>query len=221
MDEPLAPRGTDKIRDQLLDAAVQVFARDGYEGTKIMDIVRESGLSAGAVYGRFTSKNELLREAVIRSAGLVTQLAEDGDERVADVIARAALVYDTPLSVNEAVRLEAHVAARREPEVAHALQEASEAFRTSVRPFVDAAIADGTLDEGVDPEAVLFLVRAVQLGLLVGRAAGIPTPDRAGWAELVGRVLVSFGAPSASPPPSSPAPSPPVEPAPVAPSDEG
>jgi AcrR family transcriptional regulator len=218
MNEPLAPRGTDEIRDQLLDAAVSVFAREGYEGTKIMDIVRESGLSTGAVYGRFTSKNELLREAVIRSAGLVTALAEDGNERVADVIARAALVYDTPLSVNEAVRLEAHVAARREPEVAQALQEASEAFRRSVQPFVDAAIADGTLDEGVDPEAVLFLVRAVQLGLLVGRAAGIPTPDRDGWTDLVGRVLVSFGAPSA-PLPSSPAPSPPVEPAPVERSD--
>src|SRR5690348_145367 len=47
------------IRVRLLDAAARVFARQGYEGTKIMDIVRESGLSTGAVYGRFRSKNDL------------------------------------------------------------------------------------------------------------------------------------------------------------------
>ena len=44
-------------------AGAAVFARQGYDGTKIMDVVRESGLSTGAVYGRFRSKNDLLREA--------------------------------------------------------------------------------------------------------------------------------------------------------------
>ncbi|CAN5783035.1 hypothetical protein BH23ACT2_BH23ACT2_17860 [soil metagenome] len=97
------------------------------------------------------------------------------------------------------------MAARREPEVAQALQDASQAFRHDLQPVVDSAIADGTLGEGVDPEAVLYLLRAVQLGLLVGRAAGLPTPDRDGWADLVGRVLASFGAPS-SPRPSALAP---------------
>ena len=58
---------TDPLREQLLDAASRVFAREGYEGTKIMDIVREARLSTGAVYGRFRSKNDLLREAIIRS----------------------------------------------------------------------------------------------------------------------------------------------------------
>ncbi len=204
MDEPLIPWGTDEIRDQLLDAAIRVFARKGYEGTKIMDIVRESGLSTGAVYGRFASKNELLREAVVRRAKVASRIADDED-RVADVIARAAMVHDAPLTETEAVRLEAHVAARREPEVAQALQDASQAFRHDLQPVVDSAIADGTLGEGVDPEAVLYLLRAVQLGLLVGRAAGLPTPDRDGWADLVGRVLASFGAPS-SPRPSALAP---------------
>ena len=58
---------TTRSRDQLLDAASRVFAREGYDGTKILDIVREAGLSTGAVYSRFRSKNELLRAAVIRS----------------------------------------------------------------------------------------------------------------------------------------------------------
>ena len=56
----------DPLREQLLDAAARVFAAKGYAGTKIMDIVRAAGLSSGAVYGRFDSKDELLMEAVLR-----------------------------------------------------------------------------------------------------------------------------------------------------------
>ena len=63
------PTESDELRERLLRAAAAVFARQGYDGTKIMDVVRESGLSTGAVYGRFKSKNDLLREAIVtRSA---------------------------------------------------------------------------------------------------------------------------------------------------------
>src|SRR5438105_7823782 len=67
---------SDPLREQLLDAAARVFARQGYAGTKIQDIVREAGLSTGAVYGRFRSKDELLREAVIRRSNRIAQLGE-------------------------------------------------------------------------------------------------------------------------------------------------
>ena len=59
----------DPIRVQLLAAAARVFAAKGYSGTKIQDIVEEAGLSTGAVYGRFKSKDELLREAVFAQRG--------------------------------------------------------------------------------------------------------------------------------------------------------
>ena len=39
---------TDPLRDQLLEAAGRVFATKGYDGTKIMDIVKAAGLSSGA-----------------------------------------------------------------------------------------------------------------------------------------------------------------------------
>ena len=58
-------RDADELRARLVRAAAAVFAREGYAGTKIMDIVREAGVSTGTVYGRFRSKNELLREAVV------------------------------------------------------------------------------------------------------------------------------------------------------------
>jgi AcrR family transcriptional regulator len=181
------------IRERLLAAAARVFARQGYEGTKISDIVREAGLSTGAVYGRFRSKNELLRMAVVERASHAAELDGAGSDRVADLLVREARETTGPLSDGEAVRLEAFVAARREPEVAQALLEATVDLRGRVQPLVEAAFEDGTLSPALDPEAVLFFVRTVGLGLLLQRAAGMHAPDPDDWDRLVARVVASLG----------------------------
>jgi hypothetical protein len=77
--------------------------------------------------------------------------------------------------------------------VARALVEASVAWRQAVQPLVDRAAADGTVGADLDPEAVLFFLRTVGLGLLLQRAAGIPGPDPGAWERLVTRVVASFG----------------------------
>lgn len=182
----------DPIRDQLLDAAVRVFSRKGFEGTRIMDIVREADLSTGAVYGRFASKEDLLREAVI-SRTRVAFGDDDNDRRVADLIADRATSTRGPLSDDEAVRLEAYVTARREPEIATALADAQQHWRRAIQPVIDAAVADGSVRPGIDPDAVLFFVSTLRMGLLVQRAAGFPAPDDAAWESLVRTIVTSFG----------------------------
>lgn len=187
----------DPIRDQLLDAAARVFAAKGYAGTKIQDIVREAGLSTGAVYGRFESKDELLRAAVVAQRSRFAVAIPD-DLRVADLIKYLARLSTSELSDAEAVRLEAFMAARREPEVAAAVAGAQREWRKAVEPFVRAAMADGTVASDVDPEAVLFFVTTMHVGLLVQRAAGLAPPARAGWKDLVTRMVASFGDPQPS-----------------------
>jgi AcrR family transcriptional regulator len=189
----------DPIREQLLDAAARVFARQGFDGTKILDIVREAGLSTGAVYGRFRSKHDLLREAVVSRSTRVARFGGEAAERVADLVARGAGLERGPLTDAEAVRVEAYVTARREPEVAAALAEADAAWRAAVQPLVDAALRDGTVADGVDPEAVLFFVRTLHLGLLLQRGSGLPTPDSTSWNELVARIVASFGSAASTP----------------------
>ena len=183
----------DPIRDALLAAAVRVFAREGYAGTKIQDIVREAGLSTGAAYARFRNKDHLLREAVVARSAAVAHVGVPDEGRVAHLIERIAAVTDRPLGDDEAVRLEAFITARREPEVAAAVAEAQAEWRSTVQPLVEAAMADGTVAPGVDPDGVLYFVRTVGLGLLLQRAAGLPGPDPDRWAELVRRIVASFG----------------------------
>ena len=47
-------------RDQILNAALSLFARQGFAHTSMNDIVRESGVSKGGVYWHFQSKDALI-----------------------------------------------------------------------------------------------------------------------------------------------------------------
>src|SRR2546428_2047085 len=56
--------GREPSRKPLLRAAIDCFARLGYQGTTIDRIARDAGVTKGAVYYHFRDKEQLLFEAV-------------------------------------------------------------------------------------------------------------------------------------------------------------
>jgi AcrR family transcriptional regulator len=186
--------GPDEIGEALLDAAATVFARQGFDGTRIGDIVRQAGLSTGAAYGRFPSREALLRQAVITRSVPHVEAPLSAPGRVGDLVARSAAHIEAELDETDALILEAFVAARRHPPIAEALQEAQSRWRADVVVLVDAAIADGSLRVDLDVDAVLYFVRVLRLGRLLMRASGLPAPGQEGWEALVRGVIASLGA---------------------------
>ena len=55
-------------REELLGIAAKLFARAGYDATSVDDIIREAGLSKGAFYHYYPSKEALLEALASRSA---------------------------------------------------------------------------------------------------------------------------------------------------------
>ncbi len=53
--------------DELLDAALRLFVRNGFAATKVEDIASDAGLSKGAVYRYFSSKEEIFESLVKRA----------------------------------------------------------------------------------------------------------------------------------------------------------
>jgi AcrR family transcriptional regulator len=66
-------------RERLLDAAMTLFARQGYAATSIADIQQACGLSpgSGALYKHFPSKKALLQEATRRQVELMGTMRDD------------------------------------------------------------------------------------------------------------------------------------------------
>jgi len=67
---------TDRRR-QILDAAIRVFARQGFHACRVSDIAREAGVAHGLIYHYFDSKDEILNELFVeRWSLLLTAIAE-------------------------------------------------------------------------------------------------------------------------------------------------
>ena len=179
----------DPLRVQLLDAAARVFASKGYAGTKIMDIVKEAGLSSGAVYGRFGSKDELLTAAVLQQIERNAAARQYEDRTVAEALVEMSR-GDGELNDAEAVRLEAFIAARRSPEVARAIAKGRKRFRrTAVDAMIRKTIAEGDAVPDADFESLIYFIESIQLGLMVQRGAGQMHPDPESWQRFMGLLI--------------------------------
>src|SRR5665811_1996691 len=73
-----APAAVDKRR-QILDAAVRVFARQGFHSTRVSDIADEAGVAYGLVYHYFRSKDEVLNELFSERWSLLLAAIEETD----------------------------------------------------------------------------------------------------------------------------------------------
>ena len=124
-----APAGPD-LRSRILDAAVDLFARHGYEGTSVSQVVAAAGVAKGGFYHHFPSKQDLLYEVY---GDLITRQLATMDEIVArglppggtlrllieDLVrstaasARQALVFWREMHLLEDARAEQYRQARR------------------------------------------------------------------------------------------------------------
>ena len=67
-------------RRQILDAAIRVFARQGFHSTRVSDIADEAGVAYGLVYHYFKSKDEVLNELFSERWSLLLSAIEESDQ---------------------------------------------------------------------------------------------------------------------------------------------
>lgn len=87
----LTPQRREARRAEILAAARRCFARDGFHPTSMPDIAREAGLSTGAFYRYFTSKDDVVLEVAGQAFTILTgrldeALAGDATPTVADLV---------------------------------------------------------------------------------------------------------------------------------------
>jgi AcrR family transcriptional regulator len=67
-------------RRVILDAAVRVFARRGFNGCRVSDIADEAGVAYGLVYHYFRSKDEVLDTLFLERWNVMLEVIRDLDE---------------------------------------------------------------------------------------------------------------------------------------------
>ena len=75
----MARNGARDKRRIILDAAVRVFARQGFHTCRVSDIADEAGVAYGLVYHYFSSKDEVLDELFTERWSLLLTAIEEAD----------------------------------------------------------------------------------------------------------------------------------------------
>jgi AcrR family transcriptional regulator len=135
-------------RRQLLDAAWRCIARQGYRDLTVDDVCADAGLSKGAFYGHFKSKEALLLALIADDAALIARVAEDP----------------------ETLRLRPVQRIRRVTEMM--LMQGADPARVQLRAdvwreWVEEAVAAGEMSIDFPPNALAALLLAISDGLVL------------------------------------------------------
>jgi len=68
-------------KETIINSAIKVFARKGFENARISDIASEAGTAYGLVYHYFNSKEELLKEIIESKWALFLKSIKEIDEK--------------------------------------------------------------------------------------------------------------------------------------------
>ncbi|MBN3821618.1 TetR/AcrR family transcriptional regulator [Paraburkholderia sp. Se-20369] len=190
------PEKVEAKRRQILDAAIECFARNGFHGTSTAAICAAAGMSPGNLFHYFPTKAAII-EAIAQedrqeSAELFAQWA-DADDVVAAI---EAVALEKMKAASEPIyaRISIEVAAEasRNPDVA-ALFAANEAHEKGLLvALVKRGIAQGQIDPALKPELVATWLIALAEGA-VGRVVfepGFKTKTHAPMLRLIIRRML-------------------------------
>lgn len=146
--------------DEILDAALAVFSEQGFAGARVEDIAKRAGLSKGAIYLYFESKDAMLKGLVRRLADGVVGAAEslvnpnlDAATTLRSLVAFMAVQLSNP-KVSAAPRI-VIAEAQRFPEIAAFYRETviARGQRLLTR-LIDAGVAQGVFRD-IDRDVLL------------------------------------------------------------------
>jgi AcrR family transcriptional regulator len=178
-DRSIASPAIDKRR-VILDAAVRVFARRGYHGSRVGDIATEAGVAHGLLYHYFASKDEVLETVFRENFGELLErfrAVEGADEPAAQKLEGIAKILlrtwrNDPDLVTVMVREVA-----RSPQLQSQVDEVGEAFAILQR-VIEQGQADGTFRRDVDARLASWIVYGGLEEVLTGWVLGqLPDGD--------------------------------------------
>ena len=171
---------SEEKRKTLLDAAVRVFARAGYHGSRVGDIAEEAGVAHGLLYHYFPSKEEVLQTIFRENWGQLIErfrAVEAADEPAGEKLEGIAKILlrtwrNDPDLVTVMVREVA-----RSPQLESQVVEVREAFAI-VQRIVEQGQRDGTFRPDLDARLASWILYGGLEEVLTGWVlGGLPADD--------------------------------------------
>lgn len=192
------PRGGKRAFDEqaALDAAMELFWRQGYEGTSIADLTEAMDIRPPSLYAAFGNKRQLFEKVLDRYAQARSPLSR---EALAQPTARAVALrlltglveaYTTPGKPRGCLTVQAGLAGGEDSRaIVELLTTARNEYRQAVLDRFEKAVADGDLPPDTDCKALARLLMATVEGLAIQAANGAPRDELMAAATLAAHVV--------------------------------
>jgi len=182
---------SEATRQNLLEAAAEVFVECGYDGTTLAAVAHRASVTTGAIYSNFEGKESLLCEV------LRTRLTRQNDAFKTALLAALdvdplIIALDTEdvepdRSRMHALLLEAFAAARRNPTIRQMLNELLTELADLMTARVRLAQERGLIVKDVHAPTLALMYLIPAAGRAFAEAVGMDLPGRETWRPILER----------------------------------
>lgn len=161
-------------RQQILQAALRCFSRDGFHNTTTADIVRESGVSQGTLYLYFTTKDDIIvaladdRHQGEAFLNAMAQSEQDPIEGLSLLLELHGESLDDPRRSDlRRVGIQGWAEALRNPTIHASIAEGTSLVSREIERLVERGQRSGQIKPGVAAGAVARTLIALFRGLML------------------------------------------------------
>ena len=180
-----------ETRQRLLEAATRLFSQQGYDATGVAEICANAGVSKGAFYHHFESKQAvflaLLEDWLARLDAAFTTVRQDSSDVPQAVVRMADMAGGVLASsgVQISIMLEFWMQAYRDPQVWEAAAAPYQRYQQYFAAMVEEGVRQGSL-RPVDPQLAARILVSLAMGLLL---QAVFDPKATDWASEAGGAL--------------------------------
>ena len=153
-------------RRQIIDAAAELFATKGFDGTTTADVCKAAGMSSGNLFHYFGSKREIFFAVIIdgedeKAAHLAeAQGRDDVWAALLDIV--ALLTWPATVPLGPPLVMEAMLQAHRDPELAAWLERDQADERSAIETLLTRGAATGQINPGIEiPDAAAWVMATI------------------------------------------------------------
>jgi AcrR family transcriptional regulator len=191
----VVPEYKEEAKSRILDAANKVFAENGYHEATMDDIAKRLGVSKGAIYLYFSSKEDLF-EAMVKTAPQAFKeilYSSFGDEE--NPIQSATQFFDKMLKLsasNPGLSFEILSEASRNPSLKRILKQNHEEYERVLTSFLVEGRKRGIMGNNLDIPPLANALIALWNGLETLLVTGLPVDDaKRAWLEALKAIFMN------------------------------
>ena len=183
----------EETRSHILDAAGELFAKRGYAATSVADVCVRAGVTKGAFYHHFKSKQAVfleLRDRWLAPLEAQLTLSRDPNETLPQALQHVAdmareVFAEAGEDQRQQIFLELLSAARQDPTILPAMLAPMHRYRGWFAQVISAGIKEGTLRK-VDRALAAQVLVSLGFGLVM---LSLLDPHGADWGDIVSRAM--------------------------------